>query len=181
MSERIRYWLAATAAFLWLASFFLPAVRLGEDWELGWRVAEMGWAGPLVMQFGWYANLIMLPALGRLAFGKPGGDSDAWKLGLILFLLWFNTLFWTEIPFDPGPLTIAARGAGYYAWMASLLVVWLGLFALSRHRLRDMLADEDAIEADEALDQEDGAAEAPPMRSAPHDTDPLFPISPAGL
>lgn len=171
MSERLRYWLAGTAALLWFASFFLPAVRFGQDdWEPGWGVAVMGWAGPLQLQFGWYGNLVMIPALGRLAFGEPRLDSNAWKLGLVLFLFWFNALFWTQVPADPGPAIIAARGSGYYAWMASLLIIWLGLFVLSRHRLREMLADEDAVEP-----------EAPLARSALDGTDPPFQIPAAGL
>ena len=182
MKRPIRQGLAVIATLLWMNSFFLPAVGFGQDdWELGWGVAVMGWAGPLQLQFGWYGNLVMIPALGRLAFGEPRLDAHAWKLGLGLSLLWVNALFWTQVPSDPGPAIIAVRGSGYYAWMASLLIVWLGLFVLSRHRLRDMLADEDAVEPDDALNQDDGAAEAPPVRSALHDTDPPFQIPAAEL
>jgi hypothetical protein len=181
MRRPIRQGLAFIATLLWMSSFFLPAVRFSlDDWELGSAVAVMGWAGPFQLQFGWYGNLVMIPALGRLAFGELRLDSDAWKLGLVLFLLWVNALFWTQVPSDPGPAIIAARGSGYYAWMASLLIVWLGLFVLSRHRLKDMLADEDPVEPDEALDQ-DGAAAGPAARSALHDTDPPFQIPAAGL
>jgi hypothetical protein len=180
MSERLRYWLAGTAALLWFASFFLPAVRINQGWQMGWEIAAAGWAGPVVGQFGWYANVIMIPSLGMLALGESPSDLDKIsKLGAVLFLLWLNTLFWTDMSEVGG--RILARGVGYYAWMASLLIVWGGMFILNRSRLKDMGADEKAVEPDETLDQEDGAAEAPPVRSALHDTDPPFQIPAAGL
>ena len=133
MSERARYALACAAAILWIASFFLPAVKTGHGWEMGYAVAAMGWAGPLIGQFGWYANLIMIPGLGVLALGNPASSFDEMsKLGVALFLFWVNTLFWTDLQFDSGRRPILAYGSGYYAWMAAVLIGWLGLYIVAR-------------------------------------------------
>ena len=100
---------------------------------MGYHIAAIGWAGPLIGQFGWYANLVMIPALGVLALGDPREDFDAIsKLGLVLFLLWVNTLFWSELRYDARHYEIMARGPGFYSWMAALLATWLGLFIIGR-------------------------------------------------
>jgi hypothetical protein len=70
----VRYTLAGLAAILWIASFFLPAVDVGGHWQWGWEIGVSGWAGPLSAQFGWYANVIMIPALGALALGEAPDD-----------------------------------------------------------------------------------------------------------
>lgn len=86
-----------------------------------------------MLQFGWYANVLMIPGLRMLAFGEPRGGVDAMFVhGLLLFLLWVDALFWFYVPGDPGPISVSARGAGYYAWMASVLIVCLGLLVLNR-------------------------------------------------
>ena len=158
MSDRLRYSLAALAAGLWIASFFLPAVETGQGWHIGWQIAVAGWAGPLAMQFGWYANLLIIPALGMLALGEPRGDFDSIaKLGLALFLLWANTLFWADIPLDNGRHEILARGAGYYAWMAAMLIAWLGLFVLGRLGRADERQRKSGGDGEDALEREGGA------------------------
>jgi hypothetical protein len=153
MSERLRYWLAGTAALLWVVSFFLPTVRIYQGWQMGWEIAAAGWAGPVVGQFGWYANAIMIPALGMLALGESPSDLDKMsKLGTVLFLLWLNTLFWTDMSEAGG--RILARGIGYYAWMGSLLITWVGLLIVSRRRLRERRD----VDPEVAPDDEDRAA-----------------------
>lgn len=167
MSERLRTWLAAIAAILWLASFFLPAVRTGQGWQMGWQIAVIGWCGPLAGQFGWYANAIMIPSLGMLALGESPSDFDKMsKLAAVMFLFWINTLFWTEIPLDSGRQVILARGAGYYAWMASLLIVWGGLLVLDRRWSCNRRVEDGDAGSDDAQDQDQGAANATPVRSA---------------
>ena len=103
MNVRVRYSITLVAAALWIASFFLPAVRTRQEWLMGYHIAAFGWLGPLIGQFGWYANFVMMPALAVLALGDRRNDSRAFSwLGLVLFLMWVNTLFWTELEFDSG-------------------------------------------------------------------------------
>jgi hypothetical protein len=135
MNVRVRYSITLAAAALWIASFFLPAVRTGQGWQMGYQIAAIGWAGPLAGQFGSYANLVVIPALGVLALGDPREDfGEISKLGLVLFLLWVNTLFWSELRYDARHWEILARGPGFYSWMVALLAAWLGLFILGRRR-----------------------------------------------
>jgi hypothetical protein len=99
----------------------------------------------------------MIPSLGMLALAESRSDYDKMsKLGLVLFLMWFNTLFWTDISEVGG--RILARGAGYYAWMASLLIVWVAMFILDRRYSRERASDETNIQPEDALERED-----PPM------------------
>jgi hypothetical protein len=123
--------LAVVAVLLWLASFFLPATWNGREWMIGYQIAAIGYYGPIIGQFGWYANLFIVPALGVLALGDPREDRAAIsRLCLALSLLWFNTLFFTHLEFDSGRQNILAYGVGYYAWMAAVLIAWAGLLHL---------------------------------------------------
>lgn len=134
MNVRVRYLVTIAASALWIASFLLPVVRTRQEWLMGYHIAAFGWAGPLIGQFGWYANFVMIPAIGELALGGPRDDTGKISgMGLVLFLFWVNTLFWSELEFDSGRQEILARGSGYYSWMAALLVTWLGLFILGRY------------------------------------------------
>jgi hypothetical protein len=81
----------------WIASLLLPTIDTqtssGMVTDTGWTIAVVGWLGPLIGQFGWFANLILIPALGLAAgqFGRAPRAKPA--VGVILLVLVLNSAF----------------------------------------------------------------------------------------
>ena len=94
----------------------------------------MGWLGVFVFQFGWFANVLIIPAIVLLLLRRPGGLLSRLIGGGIALLL-LNALFWREMHYDNGTRPIENYHIGYYLWF---LASGLAAFALlARARLHE--------------------------------------------
>jgi hypothetical protein len=126
------------AFFLLLLACALPALVMSrgggaeESWP-GIQVLGLGWMGPLIGQLGWYANLPAGLALPFLLFRRCFIAAGILAVSLLLSLHTL-ALFHQEIPANEGgvgpPYVLQRLGPGFYLWVASLLVLFLGSLAL---------------------------------------------------
>ena len=111
------------ALSLWALSMFLPVITFdngGIDTMLdGAHFLENGWAGPIMLQFGWYANLLMLPAAYAASRTIIKPRKLHFILAAALIALWGNTLFLSSIAGYTGTAPIVRWHAGYFLWMAA--------------------------------------------------------------
>lgn len=99
----------------------------GIDTVFGSDILQIGWMGILVYQFGWFANLVLVPGL-LLATGWPNQAPKVnIAIAIILLILCVNTALWTSIPADNGENQIIAHRLGYWLWMISVVAsaAWL--------------------------------------------------------
>ena len=84
----------------------------------GWRVAELGWIGPLGLTFGWYANFPLFVGMSRMARGRSPGR------GLSRFggLLALSSLL---------PFAVYSEVDGWHRGYVRGLAVWLWLGAFA--------------------------------------------------
>ena len=120
-----------TLAILWIVSLFIPVAAQqtygGPSWVRGWELLTIGWMGPFIGQFGWFANILIWITLACLA--RTVGPSEGftfWLAGSLL-LLTINSAFWSTIPDSAGRHPIVAFGAGYYLWMCAVGVSGVAL------------------------------------------------------
>ncbi|MCC2976509.1 hypothetical protein LK533_07455 [Sphingomonas sp. PL-96] len=111
---------------LWAVSLWLPVIA-GPDPAKhfpGWSILILGVLGFTVGKFGWFANLIIVPAwlwiLVRPA--SQAGRQHSMRRGVaaMLTLLGVDALFWRDMYGDNGAIPIEAFGAGYYLWLISV-------------------------------------------------------------
>ncbi|RDV02546.1 hypothetical protein DXH95_11300 [Sphingorhabdus pulchriflava] len=111
------------ALFLWSLSMFLPVVTFdnrGIPTMLdGAHFLQNGWAGPIMLQFGWYANLLMIPAAYVSSRNSIKPRRLYFILAASLITLWGNTLFLSSIAGYTGTAPIVRWHAGYFLWMAA--------------------------------------------------------------
>jgi len=115
----------------WGASLALPAIESetfgGTNITTGWTILLIGWLGPLMGHFGWFANAMLIPALA-IAAGQYGkAPRLKLVLGVIMLLLALNSAFWSYAPDDAGAHEIVSYLAGYWLWMASISATGLWL------------------------------------------------------
>ena len=113
-----------TALLLWLGSLAAPAITMcpSISWP-GWHLLFLGWLGPLILQFGWFANPVMLWAIRRLLFLEPAGIMLS-LLGLFLALSSFS---WKGISGD-SPAFICQHDYGFFAWIACAVLLSVASF-----------------------------------------------------
>lgn len=119
----MRKLLAAALAVGWAISLALPVAVTGSgpnDVWPGFAVLIIGPLGVLVMQFAWFANLLLVPAIIFLVMKRPPR-----VLGIIfsalLVLLALDALTWDRIHGDNAEAMILHYGAGYYLWLGVVL------------------------------------------------------------
>jgi hypothetical protein len=123
------------ALLIWIASLALPVeTDCGDPHAAqGYVVFSFGWLGPFDLQFGWFANPLMLWVIVRLLFNRRPGIIPAFGgLGLAL-----SALAWKTTPRGdaPGVDTICARHSGFYLWIAcAVLLAVVTLIELIRDR-----------------------------------------------
>ncbi len=97
-------------------------------------VLFLGWMGPLVGQFAWYANPLLLLGMITFMFRK-------WIATLVFIVLTLlmaaNTflLFFQEVPADEAGvnmLMLQNLHIGFYLWIASTLTIGIGAVILLR-------------------------------------------------
>jgi hypothetical protein len=129
------FWLRAGAIggslLLWLLACVLPALQLrtrppGPDpgsWP-GGALLGIGPLGPLVLQFAWYANLVLLAAFILLGTRKWLAASIVAAAGMVVAL---DTLALFVRPFPSGAnremYYLSRPLPGYYLWLASFVLV----------------------------------------------------------
>lgn len=123
---------AALVGLLWLGSLLAPAVEpLNDDAYPGYMILMIGWLGVFILQFGWFANVLILPAIVLLLI-KRSGRRRLHLMGGSLLALSLNALFWSEMHYDNGSRPIEIYHSGYFMWFSATLIAALALFARAR-------------------------------------------------
>jgi hypothetical protein len=131
-----------SSLFMWLLSMVLPVVTLnngGVPTMLdGVHILQNGWAGPIMLQFGWYANLLMLPAADVASRNAVKPKRLHFIVATALIALWGNTIFFSSIPGFTGEAAIVRWHAGYFLWMAATgtmgaLLMWRAMSGRVAH------------------------------------------------
>lgn len=132
MTGRTSRVLTYGANALLLLSLFLPtALETARPNEVvyGYHIVMIGFLGPVIWQFGWFGNLAV-PIAGLSRSRGPR---------LVAALAFFNSMFWTYIVDDVAERPITHL-AGYYVWMAAMLLSALPLLWLGKRSLVDRSA-----------------------------------------
>lgn len=112
---------------------FLRNGTSDETWA-GYMVLFLGWMGPFIGQFAWYANPLLFLGMITFIFRK-------WLATLVFIVLTLlmaaNTflLFFQEVPADEAGvnmLTLQNLHIGFYLWTASILTIGIGALILWR-------------------------------------------------
>jgi hypothetical protein len=103
-----------------------PAVSIGLMAALG------GWAAVMVFNFAWFANPLYLYSL-RLVLGRHWRSAAALGSLALLVALHATSLIGRQMP--DGTFMIRLH-AGFYVWLASMIVVILGSHAFRRGSLQ---------------------------------------------
>ena len=115
--------LVLVALVLWLISLALPFFVSPEDADLrnvtlGYHVLLLGWLGPLLLIFSWYANPLFLFACLKLLLTKRSAGFTA---GLAVVLA-VSFLFYPGIPHYPSTEQVIGYGWGAYIWYSAILL-----------------------------------------------------------
>jgi hypothetical protein len=137
-----RFWLraavSAVIAGIWVASLALPVVDTqtsdGVDTPYGIDILKIGWMGIVVYQFGWFANVLLVPGLALATWWRGRAPKVHRVIATILLALAVNAAFWTNIPAGNGENEIISYRSGYWFWMVSVTAgaVWLVTSTLTR-------------------------------------------------
>ena len=121
----IHFWVSIA---LFIACLFFPAfytTQVGKQ-PVAWDSIPLllfGWLGALFNNFSWYANLFYLVALIKIKNLSISSPLGFIALALALLLLTKQEMpsnTWTET------VPITRYGWGYFLWLASFAVFWLG-------------------------------------------------------
>ncbi|WP_445360331.1 hypothetical protein ACJJIL_17400 [Microbulbifer sp. EKSA005] len=113
--------------FLWVLSLLFTALTTyyGNHNLTGLDILYTGWAGPLVLNFAWYANLTFGISVTILLSGKA-----APILSFTSVLLASNTFFFDKIP--SSTTAIYGYGLGFFFWGTAILTCLIA--SISRDR-----------------------------------------------
>ena len=136
----------ALASFVaYCAALALPALvfhttirEVPSDVWTGVTAALVGWEGMLVLNFAWLANLAYFVSLRLLLLRRWRAAAAIASIGFLLALQTLS-LVGRELPADEGGvnhMTLVRLHVGFYAWLASLLIVTLGAHASRRRSLQ---------------------------------------------
>ncbi|MEM9790469.1 MAG: hypothetical protein AAF842_08675 [Planctomycetota bacterium] len=123
-----RWWLAGAVVLVFVVSLFLPVFYRSDGTHVapGWAALVYGW---MAVHPAWLANPLWLAGLILLGCKRYLVAAIIATLGVLLALSTFSLVgakMWT------GDLTVLAISAGYYAWLASQLILAGGAFVLWR-------------------------------------------------
>jgi hypothetical protein len=112
---------------------FLRNGTSDETWA-GYMVLLLGWLGPFIGQFAWYANPVLF--VGMITFLVRQWVATIVLIALSL-LMAANTflLFFQGVPADEAGvnmLTLQNLHIGFYLWIASILTIGIGAILLWR-------------------------------------------------
>jgi len=130
--------LALAAASLWIAALFAPIrhvaldprdaeqAMFGSQPFAAFRLAVVGWLGPLILAPGWFANIPFAICLVRMFLGKPPGNRMAWVAAILAATaLLPNALFdWRSVRV----MGFVFWGPALLLWLSAHAIVWLAMF-----------------------------------------------------
>lgn len=110
--------LAHIAIAMWACSLALPVsvAEAGKDQTIGATLLAIGWIGPFIAQFAWYANLLLLTSFWHLL-----ADRSVTLRMLSALLLSLNTF--TSIWTPGGSGKEYGLGWGFFLWFMSLALM----------------------------------------------------------
>jgi hypothetical protein len=132
MDDARHTWTGRGLFALWLLSLALPAVGgAAEPPAPGYEVLAVGIFGVLNLQFGWFANPLLLLALPVAMRPRPSQPLML-GLGLGIAVLALQAAGWNEMVTDTGRHGVTI-GPGFYVWLAAMFASagWLFARALS--------------------------------------------------
>ncbi|MBY0526668.1 MAG: hypothetical protein K2R98_24945 [Gemmataceae bacterium] len=133
-----RFALAFVVVLWYAGSLFLPVFYIEDHSpQYGIQVLMFGWFGLVAGIIGWFANPLFLFGLLLCLFCRFRTVFWLSAVGLLIALTSFSlhTVGYT----DEGPETLTGFGAGFYCWLASLVLLtvgslWLGYVRPRLHR-----------------------------------------------
>lgn len=105
---------ASVCKFAFAVSLLLPSLVERGGSGPGFIVLMVGWLGPLVGIYAWYANPLLYLSL-RLSRSRRGA---ARVVAIGGFCLALTALTVKKIPYDDGYHDLIGFGIGYYLWLA---------------------------------------------------------------
>lgn len=129
INKKSFYWLVlGTSIILYSISFMLPALLLKESYFLGQYVFKMGWYGIFVLNFAWYANPIYYFSI--IAYLEKNFTSARNRTFIALIFGSFSLI--TNDWYSGGNVLniIEGVGIGFYVWMLSFLIIFIGTLIL---------------------------------------------------
>jgi hypothetical protein len=119
---------------LWGVATALPVATIKSCDSIvrnsGIDVLAGGWLGPLIGQFAWFANPLLLLVGTFAVLGKLDGSGRGRIFGAVLCLLVVNALFWSRWSVEGcDQIWITAYHMGYWLWIATVataggLAIW---------------------------------------------------------
>lgn len=131
VKPRNHFSVASIALFLggllWVAAFWLPVFTTAERDIAGYWVFVSGWMGFVVLQFAWYANLLILIAV-ILMYSSP---VKATVFAAVALLVATQAFWFDALPETTQSVAITAKGIGFWLWYAGIFLMSLGVFFCS--------------------------------------------------
>ena len=121
------------SVLLFLASLTQPAYYLAgdnpESWSASWGLLLIGWMGVFYGVFAWVANPLLLLSWFLCLRGELRA---AWIASTAAALLALSFLLHSTIVADEVPTykAVTGYGAGYWLWLASMLIMAAGALRL---------------------------------------------------
>ncbi|RTL22191.1 MAG: hypothetical protein EKK52_06400 [Burkholderiales bacterium] len=118
----LKRWVLTCVGLAYAVSWALPVFFFDGHRSLrGIEVLLSGWMGPVLLEFGWYANPCFLAACVALAVGRERIALGSSLVALLLGLTSFATTGWV---FDEAELTpIRGLGAGFGLWLCAIALL----------------------------------------------------------
>jgi hypothetical protein len=131
----IRRWTAGLIALLWLVSLCFP---VWEKTVPGVWLLLTGWIGAWALDFGWFANVVLVFAAGLLTEARR----RPWALvavGILLSWSFCAELMRTSLPAFAADHegTVGAWRAGFYLWISAVGIGAVAALVSGRLALRE--------------------------------------------
>ncbi len=121
--DRLRRRLALGWLALWALTLLLPVANFesrGYAGMPGWAVLLIGGLGPMVWQFGWYANIgLLLMSASPFTFRSTRLTDLA--LAMATLACAADAFFWRAMYDDMGETPISSFSVGFYAWQIVII------------------------------------------------------------
>lgn len=119
----IPYILLLVGGALWVMSLTQVVFYTSHGVLMGYWVMVTGWMGFVLLQFAWYANLLVL--LGLLLL--PRYPNRAMTLVVIAVLVAGQAFWFDTIPGQQANMQIIALGTGFWCWYTAIVLLTLGV------------------------------------------------------
>lgn len=125
---------------LWATSLVQVVFYTTHGPVLGYWVFLTGWMAFALLQFAWYANLLLL--LSILLMQRYPNRAMLLAVGAVLLA---GQAFWFEsIPGETALMQITELGSGFWCWYSGMILMSLGVIFGSGDRTTDIELEKEA-------------------------------------